>query len=213
MGPYDSAKLELVQKLLTSTVVERNEKIVIVSNHTKTLNMLQGVCDYLTLKCLRLDGTTPSAERNTIVQKFNRTGHANADTELVFLLSAKAGGMGLNLCGAMRLVLYDSDWNPATDAQAMSRIWRDGQQNDVQMYRLVTAGTIEERIFQRQVAKLSLGGCCLQQVGATDEKVKFATDELSDLFTLQRDYTYCQTHVSLKCKCSSDGKVLYKRVS
>ena len=71
----------------------------------------------------------------------------------MFLLSSKAGGTGLNLIGASRIVLYDIDWNPATDMQAMARIWRDGQRKHCHIYRLVTTGTIEEKIYQRQVVR------------------------------------------------------------
>ena len=69
----------------------------------------------------------------------------------MFLLSSKAGGVGLNLVGGSVLILYDIDWNPANDQQAMARIWRDGQKSNVIIYRLLTTGTIEEKIFQRQV--------------------------------------------------------------
>ena len=72
----------------------------------------------------------------------------------VFLLSSKAGGVGLNLIGGNILILYDIDWNPANDLQAMARVWRDGQRKVVQIYRLLTTGTIEEKIFQRQVRLL-----------------------------------------------------------
>jgi hypothetical protein len=76
---------------------------------------------------------------------------------VVFLLSTKSGGTGLNLIGASRLVLFDSDWNPAHDQQAMARIWRDGQlASRVFIYRLLTASTIDEAIFQRQLKKQSL---------------------------------------------------------
>ena len=70
---------------------------------------------------------------------------------MVFLLSSKAGGVGLNLIGGNIVILYDIDWNPANDQQAMARVWRDGQRKNVTIYRLLTTGTIEEKIFQRQV--------------------------------------------------------------
>ena len=70
---------------------------------------------------------------------------------MVFLLSSKAGGVGLNLIGGNVVILYDIDWNPANDQQAMARVWRDGQRKNVTIYRLLTTGTIEEKIFQRQV--------------------------------------------------------------
>jgi hypothetical protein len=71
--------------------------------------------------------------------------------KIVFLLSSKAGGVGLNLIGGNVVILYDIDWNPANDQQAMARVWRDGQKKTVIIYRLLTTGTIEEKIFQRQV--------------------------------------------------------------
>ncbi|CAD7003753.1 unnamed protein product [Ceratitis capitata] len=113
MGPFDSAKLELVQQLPYCFGNSESGKMRFSFKSYKTLNILQGLCDFLNIKCLRLD-----------------------DDSLVFLLSAKAGGVGLNLIGASRLILFDNDWNPATDAQAMSRIWRDGQTRDVHIYRL-----------------------------------------------------------------------------
>lgn len=82
----------------------------------------------------RLDGSTPATQRAGIVEKFNRPN----SPIFVFLLSSKAGGVGLNLTGASRLILFDSDWNPATDLQAMSRIWRDGQKTSVYIYRCLS---------------------------------------------------------------------------
>ena len=74
-------------------------------------------------------------------------------SETVFLLSSKAGGCGLNLVGANRPLLVDPSWNPADDKQAAGRVWRDGQRKRVYVYRLLSAGTIEEKVFQRQVSK------------------------------------------------------------
>lgn len=204
MGPFDSSKLELVQHFLIASAIQNGEKCVLVSNHTKTLNMLQGLCDFLNVKCLRLDGFTSVRERNENVEKFN----SDSDDSLVFLLSAKAGGVGLNLIGASRLILFDNDWNPASDAQAISRIWRDGQTRDVHIYRLVTAGCIEEKIFQRQTAKISLGDCVIQNIAKNNEDVmKFTAEDLSNLFYLQEDYSICQTHENLNCDCNGDGEV------
>jgi hypothetical protein len=76
-----------------------------------------------------------------------------------FLLSSKAGGCGLNLIGANRLVLFDPDWNPANDKQAAGRIWRDGQRKRCYIYRFLATGTIEEKVFQRQLSKEGLQVC------------------------------------------------------
>ncbi len=85
-----------------------------------------------------------------------RSQHPLIDFLVVFLLSTKAGGVGLNLIGASRLILVDSDWNPSHDLQAMARIHRDGQKRPVFIYRLLTCGTIDEKIFQRAVTKMGL---------------------------------------------------------
>lgn len=105
--------------------------------------------------------------------------------QFIFLLSSKAGGCGLNLIGGNRLILFDMSWNPADDKQAAARVWRDGQQKKVYVYKLMTTGTIEEKIFQRQLTKEGL-----QSVvdGGNDDSVQADTnlmsfDQLRDLFT------------------------------
>ena len=75
-----------------------------------------------------------------------------------FLLSSKAGGCGLNLIGANRLVLFDPDWNPANDQQALARVWRSGQKKACYIYRFFGAGTIEEKTYERQLSKEGLAG-------------------------------------------------------
>ena len=90
-----------------------------------------------------------------------------------FLLSSKAGGCGLNLVGANRLVLFDPDWNPANDKQAAARVWRDGQKKRVYIYRMLCAGSIEEKVFERQLSKEGLSGI------ATNEQVESSTLTLS----------------------------------
>lgn len=127
-----SGKLTVLFKLLNCL---KNERIVIVSSRTRTLDLIQRFCDDFKYVCSRLDGSVLANARQTIVNRFNDGRGGN-----VFLLSAKAGGVGLNLTGASRLVLFDTDWNPATDIQAMARVWRDGQKWNVFLYRFLTAG-------------------------------------------------------------------------
>ena len=122
--------------------------------------MLGELCDHYGYPKLRLDGSTSTTARQRIVSRFNSP-YTDADDVFVLLLSSKAGGTGLNLIGASRILLFDMDWNPAHDLQAMARVWRDGQKRRVYVYRLATAGSIEEKIFQRQVTKQGLGGCVL----------------------------------------------------
>lgn len=92
----------------------------------------------------RLDGSTPIPQRQRIVDNFNSNAHSkNAFSKVpyILLLSSRAGGVGLSLPAASRLILFDSDWNPAIDNQAMARIWRDGQKKPVHIYRFLMTGT------------------------------------------------------------------------
>ena len=102
--------------------------------------------------------------------------------QFVFLLSSKAGGCGLNLVGANRLILFDPDWNPATDKQAAARVWRDGQRKKVYEYRFFATGSIDEKIYQRQLSKDGLASIVNGTGNAT---TSFSQDDLRELFTLR----------------------------
>ena len=102
----------------------------------------------------------------------------------VFLLSSKAGGCGINLVGGNRLVLFDPDWNPANDKQAAARCWRDGQKKKCYLYRLFATGSIEEKVFQRQLSKESLQNVVNGE--GTLEQASMSKDELRRLFTLNQ---------------------------
>ncbi|EMG49407.1 hypothetical protein G210_5820 [Candida maltosa Xu316] len=114
-----SGKINILIPLLLEIVAQK-EKVVLISNYTKTLDLLEKVLCKINLSFSRLDGSTPNNIRNQLVNQFNKNDSIN-----VFLLSSKSGGMGINLVGASRLILFDNDWNPATDLQSMSRIHRD----------------------------------------------------------------------------------------
>ena len=188
------SKLAVVSCILWALKQKGSERIVLVSISTKVLDLLSQLCDHYGYPKLRLDGSTSQSQRDQIVQRFNSK-HSN---EFVLLLSSKAGGTGLNLIGASRILLFDMDWNPATDLQAMARVWRDGQRHRVHVYRLVTAGSIEEKIYQRQVTKQGLGVVSDSDGG----KFHFTRDELKDLFSFNPDAT-CDTHELLDCPCSA----------
>lgn len=173
------------------------EKTVLVSNFTQTLDLLQLVLSKLNLLFVRLDGSTMSNTRDQLVTKFN-----NSPQYDVFLLSAKAGGVGLNLVGASRLVLFDNDWNPLVDQQALARIHRDGQKKPVFIYRLFTAGCIDEKIFQRQLTKITLSDMFLDDHSDSSLNI-FDYEDLRDLFSVYE--TECNTHELLMCECNGDG--------
>ena len=173
------------------------DKIVIVSNFTATLNIIAKALKRHKFNYLQLDGTTPIKKRQGFVDEFNLSNvRSNRYAPLVFLLSSKAGGVGLNLVGANRLVLFDPDWNPANDAQAMGRVWRDGQKKTVFIYRLLSTGTIEEKIFMRQVSKQGLSTNIVDS--NQDSKQHFTLEDLRMLFTYNPKTT-SETHDLLKC--------------
>uniref|UniRef100_A0A8C7XGL5 RAD54 homolog B n=1 Tax=Oryzias sinensis TaxID=183150 RepID=A0A8C7XGL5_9TELE len=197
----DSGKLLVLSDLLAAIrQLSPSDRVVLVSNYTQTLDLLQDLCKHMGYTFCRLDGQTPTGQRQRLVDGFNSSYSQN----FLFLLSSKAGGVGLNLIGASHLVLYDIDWNPANDIQAMARVWRDGQKKTVHIYRLLTAGTIEERIYQRQVSKQGLSGTVVD-MGKGAEHTSFSSSELRDLFSLTG--TPCLTHDLLNCGCSMDGAV------
>lgn len=196
----DSGKLLVLTDLLSAIQhVNRTDRVVLVSNYTQTLDLLQDVCDQIGYKWCRLDGQTPVGQRQRIVDSFNSP-HSSS---FLLLLSSKAGGVGLNLIGASHLVLYDIDWNPANDIQAMARVWRDGQKKTVHIYRFLTTGSIEEKIYQRQVSKQGLSGTVVDLTKKA-EHISFSAEELRDLFRFDPNTT-CLTHDLLDCKCTGDG--------
>jgi len=188
-----SGKLQVLSHILAQ-IHREGERVVLVSNYTQTLDLLQKLCENRSYEFLRLDGKTPTSKRQSLVDRFND----KYCKIFVFLLSSKAGGVGLNLIGASRLLLFDIDWNPANDIQSMARVWRDGQRKTVHIYRLLTTGTIEEKIYQRQTAKQGLSGTVADAKESV--KIEFSHEELKDLFTLH-ETTLCLTHDLLQCKC------------
>lgn len=189
--------------MLTRIRQETNDKIVLISNYTQTLDIFDKLCRSRNFGCLRLDGTMNVNKRQKLVDKFNDP----EGSEFVFLLSSKAGGCGLNLIGANRLVLFDPDWNPAADQQALARVWRDGQKKDCFVYRFIATGTIEEKIFQRQSHKQSLSSCVVDS--NEDAERHFSLDSLKELFQY-RDNTTSDTHDTFKCKRCKEGRQFIK---
>jgi DNA repair and recombination RAD54-like protein len=188
-----SGKMQVLDRMLARIRADTDDKIVLISNYTQTLDLFDRLCRARGYGSLRLDGTMTVNKRQKLVDKFNDP----EGQEFVFLLSSKAGGCGLNLVGANRLVLFDPDWNPAADQQALARVWRDGQKKDCFVYRFIATGTIEEKIFQRQSHKQSLSSCVVDS--AEDVERHFSLDSLRELFQYRPD-TRSDTHDTFKCK-------------
>lgn len=195
-----SGKLTVLERMLARIRQDTNDKIVLISNFTQTLDIIERMCRTRRYGCLRLDGTLSINKRQKLVDRFNDIENTE---DFVFLLSSKAGGCGINLIGANRLILLDPDWNPAADQQALARVWRDGQRKDCFVYRFIATGTIEEKIYQRQSMKQSLSSCVVDE--KEDVERLFSLDNLRQLFTFQPN-TPCDTHDTFRCKRCRDGK-------
>jgi DNA repair and recombination RAD54-like protein len=194
-----SGKMLVLDYLLAVTRSTTNDKVVLVSNYTQTLDVFEQLCRGRKYHYVRLDGSMSIKKRQKVVDRFNDP----LSEDFVFMLSSKAGGCGLNLIGANRLVMFDPDWNPANDDQAMARVWRDGQKKQCYIYRLVATGTIEEKILQRQAHKKALSSCVVDN--EDDVERHFSLEDLKKLFELQED-TLSDTHTRLNCKRCVLGK-------
>jgi len=129
------------------------------------MTILEDYCNWKGHKYLRLDGTTKSDERGEMLAQFNA-----ADSEyFIFLLSTRAGGLGLNLQTADTVIIFDSDWNPHQDLQAQDRAHRIGQKNEVKVLRLMTINSVEERILAAARYKLNMDEKVIQ-AGKFDQR-------------------------------------------
>merc|ERR1719317_185462 len=132
--------------------------------------MLNIIGDYLKMKRIkfqRLDGTTPSADRKRSLDHFN----AEGSEDFCFLLSTRAGGLGINLATADTVIIFDSDWNPQNDLQAQARAHRIGQKGQVNVYRLVTKNSVEEEIIERAKKKMVLDHLVIQRMDTTGRTI------------------------------------------
>lgn len=175
-SPNKSGKMQVVKELL-SLWRKGGHKTLLFAQHRIMLDILQKfISQFPDINWRRMDGETPIKERQNLVDEFNN------DPELhVFLLTTKVGGLGVNLTGANRVIIYDPDWNPSTDIQARERSWRLGQKREVEIYRLMCAGTIEEKIYHRQIFKQFLTNKVLKD---PKQRQSFQMSDLHDLFTL-----------------------------
>nr|CAG8435680.1 14839_t:CDS:2 [Entrophospora candida] len=177
----NSGKMVLLDKLLTR-LKESSHRVLIFSQMVRMLDILT---DYLRLRGYqhqRLDGSVPSEARKKAIENFN----APNSVDFVFLLSTRAGGLGINLNTADTVIIFDSDWNPQNDLQAMARAHRIGQKNHVNVYRFVTKDTIEESILERAKRKMVLEYCIIKQMDTSGKSIlqkNAKTTKTSDNFS------------------------------
>ncbi|CAD1810192.1 SNF2 N-terminal domain family protein [Candida parapsilosis] len=176
-----SGKMVLLEQLL-SRLKKEGHRVLVFSQMVRMLDILG---DYMSIKGYqfqRLDGGIPSAQRRISIDHFN----APDSKDFAFLLSTRAGGLGINLMTADTVIIFDSDWNPQADLQAMARAHRIGQKNHVSVYRFVSKDTVEEQILERARKKMILEYAIIS-LGITDpnakksSKTEPSTSELSQI--------------------------------
>ena len=169
-GPHiweSSGKMILLDKLLTR-LKACGSRVLIFSQMTRMLDILEDYVRYKQYNYCRIDGNTSGEIREEMMDDFQ----AEGSSKFVFLLSTRAGGLGINLTAADIVILYDSDFNPQMDLQAMDRAHRIGQKKEVRVFRFLTEGTVEEKIIERADRKLFLDAAVIQQGRLTEQMSK-----------------------------------------
>ncbi|RMJ23435.1 complex ATPase [Aspergillus sp. HF37] len=171
---FNAGKMVVLDKLLVR-MKSQGSRVLIFSQMSRVLDILEDYCVFRDHSYCRIDGTTAHEDRISAIDEYNKPG----SDKFVFLLTTRAGGLGINLTAADIVVLYDSDWNPQADLQAMDRAHRIGQTKQVVAFRFVTEKAIEEKVLERAAQKLRLDQLVIQQ-GRAQQQVKNAAskDEL-----------------------------------
>jgi len=160
-GPHlweNTGKMRLLDKLLVK-IKSNGSRVLLFCQMTRMLDILEDYMQVRGYEYCRIDGSTAGEKRASQMDEYN----ALYSTKFVFMLSMRAGGLGINLQTADIVILYDSDWNPQVDLQAMDRAHRIGQKKQVRVFRFVTEGTVEEKIVERAEKKLYLDAVVIQQ--------------------------------------------------
>ncbi|KAJ7760399.1 P-loop containing nucleoside triphosphate hydrolase protein [Mycena metata] len=173
----NSGKMIILDKLLES-MKSKGSRVLIFSQMSRVLDILEDYCLFRQYKYCRIDGSTAHDDRIVAIDEYNKPG----SEKFIFLLTTRAGGLGINLTTADIVVLYDSDWNPQADLQAMDRAHRIGQTKQVYVFRFITEGSVEERMLERAAQKLRLDQLVIQQ-GRTQQSKASNKEDLLDMIT------------------------------
>ena len=174
---YNAGKMIMLDKILVR-MKKQGSRVLIFSQMSRVLDILEDYCVFRDHKYCRIDGSTAHEDRIAAIDEYNRPG----SEKFVFLLTTRAGGLGINLTSADIVILFDSDWNPQADLQAMDRAHRIGQTKQVIVFRFVTEQAIEEKVLERAAQKLRLDQLVIQQ-GRAQQAAKTAAskDELLNM--------------------------------
>ncbi|XP_076814898.1 chromodomain-helicase-DNA-binding protein 3-like isoform X3 [Clavelina lepadiformis] len=171
-----SGKLIVLQKMLRK-LKERGNRVLIFSQMTRMLDILEDFLEYEGYRYERIDGSITGSVRQESIDRFNAPGSEH----FAFLLSTRAGGLGINLATADTVFIYDSDWNPHNDIQAFSRAHRIGQTNKVMIYRFVTKNSVEERVAEVAKRKMMLTHLVVRPGMGSSKSMSMTKQELDDI--------------------------------
>lgn len=194
-NPDFCGKWRVLRKLLRFWHEQGNNKVLVFSHSVRLLKMLQKLFVHTSYSVMYLDGSMSYEDRYAAVRDFNADPMA-----FVFLISTRAGGVGLNITSANKVVVVDPNWNPSYDLQAQDRAYRIGQTRDVEVFRLISQGTMEENIYARQIYKQQMSNIGL---AATSERRYFTgiqdrPGQKGELFGLQNLFAYQEDNAVLR---------------
>jgi len=180
-----SGKFELLDRILPK-LQALGHRVLIFSQMVQLMDLLELYFNLRHYKHLRLDGGTKGEDRGELLREFNAAG----SDHFIFMLSTRAGGLGLNLQTADTVILFDSDWNPQADLQAMDRAHRIGQTREVIVYRFMIEGSVEEKIIERAQRKLYLDAAVIQQGRLADQSKSLSKDEMLSMIRFGADAVF-----------------------
>ena len=175
-------KMVVLDKLL-KRLLPAGHRVLLFVTMKRMLDIFEDYCHLRKYEYCRLDGSTSTNEREAMMEDFNRPGSPKG----IFMLSTRAGGLGINLFTADTVILYDSDWNPQQDLQAQDRAHRIGQTRPVNVYRFCMESTIEEKIIERAERKLFLDRMVVEQGRLTVQMPSAKGDELMSMIKFGAD--------------------------
>lgn len=188
----NAGKMVLLDMLLAK-MKQRDSRVLIFSQMTRLLDILEDYCLYRGFNYCRIDGNTGQDDRDRMIDDFNRDG----SEKFIFLLSTRAGGLGINLATADTVVLYDSDWNPQMDLQAMDRAHRIGQKKEVTVFRFCTDDTIEVKVIEKAYKKLALDALVIQQGRLADQQKNVSKEDLQQMVRFGADKIFNSAESSI----------------
>lgn len=180
-----SGKMLLLDSLLPE-LISRGHKVLIFSQFTTTLDLIGHYLNLRSWRHARIDGSVAQTDRQAQILAFNKASSAKEATD-IFILSTRAGGQGINLAAADTVILFDSDWNPQQDLQAMDRAHRIGQTRNVIVYRFATRNTVEQKLLESAEAKRRLEKLVIRKGGVRNDRNKArGNDKEQEVEELQR---------------------------